>query len=58
MWAALSTDLMIELTLMRVLKGRSGLTHGTGMTENVRLTWLKTIHKLSTIYAALCFGRS
>ena len=53
-WAALSTDLMIEQTLMRALKGRSGLTHGRGMTENVRLTWVKTIHKSSTIYAALC----
>ena len=53
-WAGLSTDLTIEQTMMQSVKGRSGLTHGRGMSENVRLTWLKTMHKCATVYATLC----
>jgi len=47
-WAGVSTDLTIEQTMRQAVKGRSGLTHGRGMTDSVRLTWVRTI------YAALC----
>jgi len=53
-WADLSTDLTIEQTMMRALKGRSGLTHGRGMSESVRRMWVKTMHRSATIFAALC----
>jgi len=53
-WAGLSTDLTIEQTMMRAVKGRSGLTHGRGMTDSVRLTWVRTMPKAATIYADLC----
>ena len=38
-WAGLSSDLVIEQTLMRSLKGSGGLTHGSGMDEEQRLLW-------------------
>ena len=39
-WACLSTDLIIEQVLMRSLKTTGGLTRGSGMTEQQRVTWL------------------
>ena len=40
-WASLSTDLIIEQVLMRIsLKTTGGLTRGSGMTEQKRVTWL------------------
>ena len=38
-WAGLSSDLVIEQTLMRSLKNSGGLTHGSGMTEEMRALW-------------------
>ena len=38
-WAGLPTDLIIEV-LMRSLKTSGGLTRGSGMTEQQRMTWL------------------
>ena len=38
-WAGLSSDLVIEQTLMRSLKSIGGLTHGSGMTEDMRNLW-------------------
>lgn len=38
-WAGLSCDLVIEQTLMRSLKSSGGLTHGSGMTEEMRALW-------------------
>ena len=38
-WAGLSSDLVIEQTLMRSLKSSGGLTHGSGMTEEMRALW-------------------
>ena len=38
-WAGLSSDLVIEQTLMRSLKGTGGLTRGSGMTEDMRNLW-------------------
>ncbi|KAG7168439.1 hypothetical protein Hamer_G002487 [Homarus americanus] len=42
-WAGLSSDLMIEQTLMRSLKSSGGLTHGSGMTEEMRALWTMSI---------------
>ncbi len=39
-WAGLSTDLVIEQSLMRSLKTSGGLSRGRGFTEAQRLTWL------------------
>ena len=52
-WAGLSTDLVIEQTLMRSLKSHGGLTHGSGMTENVRTTWVLNMHKFADIHQAM-----
>ena len=38
-WAGLSSDLVIEQTLMQSLKSSGGLTHGSGMTEEMRALW-------------------
>ena len=38
-WAGLSSDLVIEQTLMRSLKSSGGLTHGSGITEEMRALW-------------------
>ena len=38
-WAGHSSDLVIEQTLMRSLKSSGGLTHGSGMTEEMRALW-------------------
>ena len=38
-WAGLSSDLVIEQTLMRSLKSTGGLTRGSGMTEDMRNLW-------------------
>ena len=52
-WAGLSTDLVIEQTMMKSLKGRGGLTHGRGMTESVRTLWVYSVHECAIIRAAL-----
>ena len=39
-WAGLSSDLVIEQTLMRSVKSTGGLTRGRGMSESTRLVWL------------------
>ena len=38
-WAGLSSDLVIEQTLMRSLKSTGGLTRGSGMTEDMHNLW-------------------
>ena len=38
-WAGLSSDLVIEQTLMRSLKSSGGLTHGSGISEEQRALW-------------------
>ena len=38
-WAGLSSDLVIEQTLMRSLKSTGGLTRGSGMTEDMINLW-------------------
>ena len=38
-WAGLSSDLVIETTLMRSLKTTGGMTHGSGMSERHIALW-------------------
>ena len=52
-WAGLSTDLLIEQTLMKSLKSQPGLTHGRGMTEPVRHTWVHSMHETARFHLAL-----
>lgn len=52
-WAGLSTDLVIEQVMMRSVKSRGGLTQGRGMTDSVRLLWVKSMHRCATDYASL-----
>jgi len=42
----LSTDLTIQQVMMKSLKIHGGLTHGRGMSKNVRLTWVKYYHQV------------
>jgi len=51
--AGLSTDLTIEQVMMKSLKSQGGLTHGRGMSESVRLTSVKTMHKCATMHSAI-----
>ncbi|GFN92970.1 hypothetical protein PoB_001947600 [Plakobranchus ocellatus] len=39
-WARLSTDLVIEQTLMRSMKSVGGLTRGRGIGDSLRTQWL------------------
>ena len=43
-WSGIWTDFAIKQVLMRSLKIRGGLTCGRGMTQNVTLTWVHTMH--------------
>ena len=52
-WGRLSTDLVIEQSLMRALKSRGGLTRGRGMTEAVRLLWVHLTHKCAEIHEVM-----
>ena len=52
-WGGLSPDLCIEQTMMCSGKSQGGLTHGRGMTETVRTTWLSTLTECSSIHAAM-----
>ena len=52
-WSGLWTDLTIEQVLMRSLKTRGGLTRGRGMSENVMLTWVHTIHICAQIHNSM-----
>ena len=38
---------------MRSLKSRGGLTHGRGLTESVRLTWIHTMHSCTDVHGAM-----
>jgi len=39
--------------MMKSLKGRGGLTHGRGMTESVRLLWVRSLHKCASVHSAV-----
>lgn len=49
----MSMDLAIEQVLMRSLKSRGGLAHGRGLSENVRLFWIYTMHQCATVHLAM-----
>lgn len=49
LWSGLSTDYVIEATLMRSLKSRCGLTRGSGMRETVRSVWVHTMGECANI---------
>lgn len=51
--AGLSSDLVIEQTLMRTVKTTGGLTKGHGMTELQRIQWLLSMPACSTVNAAM-----
>ena len=46
-------DLAIEQVLMCSLKSRGGLTHGCGFSQNVRLSWIYTMHQCATVHLAV-----
>jgi len=46
-WAGLSSDLVIEQTLMRSAKGRGGLTRGRGFSESVRSGSTFTVYSVN-----------
>ena len=52
-WAGLSSDLIIEQGMMKSLKSPSGLTHGRGMSECVRNTWVQSMHECASLHTAL-----
>jgi hypothetical protein len=52
-WTGISTDLAIETHMMKEVKGKSGLTHGRGLSENARTTWVKTVHMCATIHTSM-----
>ena len=53
LWAGLSSDLVIEQTLMKSVKSRGGLTRGRGMHKTVRHVWTTTMNWFSTIDYAM-----
>ena len=52
-WSGLWTDLAIEQMLMGLLKGRSGLTRGRGMTDSVRHLWIHSMHRCMSVHNAM-----
>ena len=52
-WAGLSSDLVIEQTLMRSIKSRGGLTRGRGMVENTRHLWVSSISYTAAVHEAM-----
>jgi hypothetical protein len=52
-WAGLSTDLLIEQTMMKAVKGRGGLTRGRGFNDSVRTMWISTAHHLGNVHLAM-----
>lgn len=52
-WAGLSTDLIIEQTLMRSVKTSGGMTRGKGMSELQRAKWILSMPACSSINTAM-----
>ena len=52
-WAGLSSDLVIEQTLMRSLKSTGGLTYGSGMNEDQINMWILSA-PVTSEYKAQC----
>ena len=49
----MSTDLLIEQTLMRSMKATGGLTHGRGFAEAQRTQWLLSLPDCSSVKSAM-----
>ena len=49
-WAGLWTDLIIEQVMMRSIKSRA---RGRGVTENVRIQWIYSMHKCAGVHDAM-----
>jgi len=52
-WAGLFTDLIIEQIMMRSIADKGGLIHGRGMSESVRLLWIGSMHRYTSLHASL-----
>ena len=52
-WAGLSTDLVIEQTLMRSVKSSGGLTRGRGMSELQRNLWILSMPACAEMNTAM-----
>ena len=52
-WGGLSTDLVIEQTLMKAVKSRGGLTHGRGIDEGVRTVWVQSMHQCASTHMVM-----
>ena len=52
-WAGLSSDLIIEQTLMQSLKSSGGLMHGSGMTEDMHALWTMSTSEYNSIMQEL-----
>jgi len=52
-WAGLSSNLVIEQTLMRTMKTTGGLPRGRGIAESQRTQWLLSMPACSTVNAAI-----
>ena len=52
-WAGLSSDLVIEQSLMRTMKTTGGLTRGRGMSESQRALWVLSMPACSDINRAM-----
>ena len=52
-WAGLSTDLLIEQTMMRSLKSQGGITRGSGFEESVRVVWVLTMHHCASVHLVM-----
>lgn len=52
-WSGVGSDLLIEQTLMRSVKSTGGLTRGSGMTEEMRDTWVLAAPALSEYNMAM-----
>ena len=39
--------------MMRGIKSKGGLTHGRGLTDSVRIIWVRSLHKCTAVYSAL-----
>lgn len=52
-WSGVWTDMYIEQTLMKCTKSRSGITHGGGMTESQRATWILSHSRCCEVTCAM-----
>ena len=52
-WAGMSSDLVIEQTLMKSVKSTGGLTRGRGMGETQRTQWLLSLPACSEVNRAM-----